>query len=490
MPITPSYPGIFAADRDARAITALPTSITAFVGRAARGPLDEPVAVSDFRDFARSFGACDDDGFLGPSLKAFFANGGSQAIVVRVARHARAARLERGAVKLYAASEGGWGNQLRIRIRRGLGDAFDLWVRDGVTGAVETHTDLTLRDTPRRIDRVVNADSQLVRWTAEAPRADAPIPEHSAASAAGRPLWLDDATSTKVERAERGCCGDELTSADFIGAGRHANHEGLYALERAELFNLLVIPPYREGREVEAVIWRAAASYCRARRAFLLVDPMRCCGDPERAKSFLAGLGPRTPDAAVLLPRSGLEGVALGGAVAGCFARTDAQRGVWRAPVGLGATLESVARCAASAPAPRRREPPAPDWLAVAGFDTGGDDSLTDESRAISIRRTALFLEESLRRGLSPWVTFAPNDELLWAQIGARSSAFLDGLFRLGAFAGRTPRDAYFVRCDAQTTAPADIEKGVVNVVVGFAPLCPGEFVLFRLRQSAGKAPA
>jgi phage tail sheath protein FI len=106
----------------------------------------------------------------------------------------------------------------------------------------------------------------------------------------------------------------------------------------------------------------------------------------------------------------------------------------------------------------------------------------------VPIRRTALFLEQSLTRGLQ-WVVFEPNDERLWAQIRVNVSAFFHRLFRQGAFQGRTPADAYFVKSDAVTTTQDDINGGLVTVVVGFAPLRPAEFVVLRLQQRAGRTP-
>jgi hypothetical protein len=98
----------------------------------------------------------------------------------------------------------------------------------------------------------------------------------------------------------------------------------------------------------------------------------------------------------------------------------------------------------------------------------------------------ALFLEESLYRG-TKWVVFEPNDEPLWAQIRLGIGAFLHTLFRQGAFQGKTPRDAYFVKCDSETTTQADINQGIVNILVGFAPLKPAEFVIIRLQQMSGQ---
>jgi phage tail sheath protein FI len=104
------------------------------------------------------------------------------------------------------------------------------------------------------------------------------------------------------------------------------------------------------------------------------------------------------------------------------------------------------------------------------------------------VRRLALFLEESLYRG-TKWVVFEPNDEPLWAQIRLNLGAFMHGLFRQGAFQGQTPKEAYFVKCDKETTTQADINLGVVNILVGFAPLKPAEFVIIKIQQMSGQIP-
>jgi phage tail sheath protein FI len=115
-----------------------------------------------------------------------------------------------------------------------------------------------------------------------------------------------------------------------------------------------------------------------------------------------------------------------------------------------------------------------------------GADQLADEYKYVPVRRTALFIEESLYRG-TQWVVFEPNDEPLWAQIRLNVGAFMQNLFRQGAFQGKTPREAYFVKCDKETTTQNDINLGIVNILVGFAPLKPAEFVIIKVQQIAGQ---
>ena len=118
-----------------------------------------------------------------------------------------------------------------------------------------------------------------------------------------------------------------------------------------------------------------------------------------------------------------------------------------------------------------------------------GADLQASEWKYIPVRRIALFIEESLFRG-TQWVVFEPNDEPLWAQIRLNVGAFMHSLFRQGAFEGKSPRDAYLVKCDSETTTQDDINKGIVNILVGFAPLKPAEFVIIQITQLAGQVEA
>jgi len=115
-----------------------------------------------------------------------------------------------------------------------------------------------------------------------------------------------------------------------------------------------------------------------------------------------------------------------------------------------------------------------------------GADQLADDYKYIPVRRFALFLEESLYRG-TQWVVFEPNDEPLWSAIRLNVGSFMQSLFRQGAFQGTTPTAAYFVKCDDETTTQNDINNGIVNIIVGFAPLKPAEFVVIQIQQIAGQ---
>jgi phage tail sheath protein FI len=186
------------------------------------------------------------------------------------------------------------------------------------------------------------------------------------------------------------------------------------------------------------------------------------------------------------------------GVVAGILSRTDAARGVWKAPAGIEANLQGVLGLSIGGVPGNLIDGEAGQLnplgvnslrgLPVIGHvvwgarTLEGADTLSSQWKYIPVRRLALFLEESLFRG-TQWVVFEPNDEPLWAQIRLNVGAFMNTLFRQGAFQGTTPRDAYFVKCSSETTTQTDIDNGIVNIVVGFAPLKPAEFVVIKIQQ-------
>jgi phage tail sheath protein FI len=284
---------------------------------------------------------------------------------------------------------------------------------------------------------------------------------------------------------------------------------GLFALEDVDLFNLMVIPEASVGAGMGTVVTDAIA-YCQRRRAFLILDVPEnqdnltkvsvwaqspAAGAMRSRNSALFFPRVRIPD-----PRTGLTSTfGVAGALAGVFARTDAERGVWKAPAGIGATIAGATGLSYKLTDMENGvlNPLAINCLRIFpvygtvnwGARTGrGADALADQYKYIPIRRLALFMEESLYRG-TQWVVFEPNDEPLWAQIRLNLAAFMHGLFAQGAFQGKTPRDAYFVKCDGETTTQNDRDLGRVNIVVGFAPLKPAEFVIITIQQIAGNIP-
>ncbi|MGZ8348649.1 MAG: phage tail sheath family protein [Allosphingosinicella sp.] len=280
------------------------------------------------------------------------------------------------------------------------------------------------------------------------------------------------------------------------------------ALERdIDLFNLMVLPRALDQTDAQRqALWGPASAFCARERAFLIVDPRSDWTDITTAEQGVDQIrvGVETRNAAAYWPRIRIaDGTPAGrildpsGSVAGIMARTDGARGVWKAPAGLEATVRGVvgAERRMSDPENGVINPKAlnairvfPAGLVVWGARTlvGFDGSGNIDDKYVPVRRTMLFIEESLYRGLH-FAVFEPNDEPLWAQIRLAAGSFMNGLFRQGAFAGAKSTDAYFVQCDSSTTTATDINLGIVNVIVGFAPLKPAEFVVLIVRQIAGQ---
>jgi hypothetical protein len=246
--------------------------------------------------------------------------------------------------------------------------------------------------------------------------------------------------------------------------------------------------------------------YCRTRRAFMIVDAPVGQVQPSQMSTTVSGTAlPHSDHAAVYYPwiqiANPLNGGALRtsapcGTIAGLYARIDGSRGVWKAPAGTEAVLNGVSRLTYALTDAENgllnplgvnclRIFPSVGAVSWGSRTLAGADSVASEWKYIPVRRTALFIEESLYRGLK-WVVFEPNDEPLWAQIRLNVGAFMHDLFRQGAFQGQRKNDAYFVKCDAETTTQNDINLGRVNIWVGFAPLKPAEFVILYLQQMTG----
>lgn len=733
MPVQLSYPGVYIQEISSgtHTITGVPTAITAFVGRAAKGPTNVATLITSYAEYERTFGGLASYSTMSFAVRDYYLNGGNMAVIVRLFNEGSSAlaaktELEVSGLKFEAATEGSWGNALRITLDTEIltdihkdmgvleGSVFNLQVFDANTNQSESYSNLTVCDHANRVDKVLDSQSSLIRCqdtdfvtlidnyitnlldaitdaatevgevvtnindaavsasiepefltddeylsavsnlekainaleghfgqpdvldnedtrksviettpfdinkhntaigdlkqtvvdlypltiangiqsalnTIEAQREAADETQYNAAVAALNTIIeeyedhpgmqyvaeaeqaraemvdfsssafdedaydsalaalnaaiselalslvlagkdalttaeedLDDllnetgytqdqlnAAKAVVAAAESGLTGndgDVLADENFRPNGARTNKEGLYALEQADLFTVLCIPPHTHGGSIETQLVGAAAAYCEEKRAFLVVDPPEGWTTPTKARTGILNttdeIGTRSQNAAIFWPRlkqpnpfnnDVMEEFVSCGVVAGVMARTDSERGVWKAPAGLDAQLKNVPDLAyimtdgengtlnpIGINALRYKSPVG---RVVYGARTlAGDDRLASEWKYIPVRRTALFIEESLYRG-TQWVVFEPNDEDLWAQIRLNLGSFMHGLFRKGAFQGQTPDVAYFVKCDSETTTQEDIDLGIVNIVVGFAPLKPAEFVVISLQQ-------
>ena len=266
------------------------------------------------------------------------------------------------------------------------------------------------------------------------------------------------------------------------------------------MFNMMVL-----AGVTDVGILTDAIAYCEQNRGFLIADLPNGL-DVAQAQTAFADL-PKSNYGAAYYPwvhiANPLKGGKLracppSGTMAGVFARTDANRGVWIAPAGTDANLVGVQKLDYKLTDSENgilnplglnclRTFPAAGRVAWGARTLRGDDGLADEYKYVPIRRLALMIEESLYRG-TQWVVFEPNDENLWAQIRLNLTAYMHGLFRQGAFQGTKREEAYFVKCDSETTTQADIDKGIVNILVAFAPLKPAEFVIIQIQQLTGQS--
>lgn len=327
-------------------------------------------------------------------------------------------------------------------------------------------------------------------------------------------LGLDPAATATADRPvvnvqqvqlQGGKDGPAPTAAQLIGS--EADKTGLMALEDVDLFNILCLPAAAalDTTDMQSV-YMAAAGYCERRRAFLVIDIPAAVDTLVRMQTWIAQNDAlRHRNAAVYFPRTRIadrladgrpRSIGASGTIAGLYARTDATRGVWKAPAGTEARLRNVLGLDYLLTDPQNgalnplgvnclRSFPVYSHICWGARTLEGADAQASEWKYIPVRRLTLFLEETLYRA-TKWVVFEPNDEPLWAQIRLNIGAFMHTLFRQGAFQGASPREAYLVKCDRETTTQNDIDSGIVNILVGFAPLKPAEFVIIRIQQIAG----
>jgi phage tail sheath protein FI len=506
MPVPLLQPGVYIEEVSSgvRSISGVATSITLFVGWAPRGPTSRALRLTNFSDYERNYGGLDARSLLGYSAKHFYDNGGADAYIVRIAdttsaTPAATANGSIGDLAFEASSPGAWAKDYSVRLTLRANDptnhfSLDIIKPSANSAVLESFANLSLSSAdPRFAPAVINGRSAFIdNLTLKNDPPAVPV------SNPGVPL--DGSIAGSIAGFDGAVIGP--TDADF--------RTGLLALfapggiaDRIDLFNIICVPGL-----VDAATITTMQANAKQRRAFLIVD----CDDTETVATMPATVAPRAgvnaSNAALFFPwvlapddlkQGALRAFPPCGFVAGVFARTDAARGVWKAPAGTEASLTGAAGLAITMSDAENGQlnPHAVNCLrtlpvygnVVWGSRTlDGDNDRGSEWKYVPVRRMALFLEESLFRG-TQWVVFEPNDEPLWAQIRLNIGAFMQGLFRQGAFQGNTPKLAYFVKCDSETTTQADINLGIVNILVGFAPLKPAEFVLIKIQQIAGDIP-
>jgi phage tail sheath protein FI len=528
MPAQLTYPGVYIEEvpSGVHTITGVSTSDTAFIDFFPRGPLGEAVRITSLADFQRVYGGLDPRSEASYAIQQFFLNGGSVAWVVRVAAgNFRSAELTltggspaQNTLTIKATSPGVWANNLQVAVDYKTSDStslFNLVVREvaqvrGTQQVVnsEVYRNLSMSKTNTRYaPDVVNAASSLIQLK------DLGLGHRPASS--GSDVIGAPKDSEFISLGGSANDGDEPgtsawnTTGPAALTGKPADKNGLYALDgiAPSIFNILCIPAAASlNASGLTTVISEAEKYCIDKRAFFIVDIPSIVATPAQMVTWMtANDGLRHTNAAVYFPRLEIadplnqnrpRNVGASGTLAGVYARTDATRGVWKGPAGTDAALRG-ANLAVKITDDENGSLNPIGVNALRNFAVFGNiswgartldgaDVAASEWKYIPVRRMALYIEESLYKG-SKWIVFEPNDEPLWAQIRLNFGAFMHTLFRQGAFQGTTPRDAYFVKCDKETTTQDDINRGVVNILVGFAPLKPAEFVVIKIQQMAGQ---
>ncbi|RYG88615.1 MAG: phage tail sheath family protein [Alphaproteobacteria bacterium] len=523
MPVSPSYPGIYIEELplSAHAISAAPTSIAAFIGyshpyktRAFR----TAVRIFSFSDFEREFGGMFASGIvdtrLAHAVNQFFLNGGSDAWVVGLEPRLYAADgtvagsfTGAGAVVYTADVVTDAGNGIRLtgevlgdvvplravvtNIRAseaGVADSvFDLILTHGTT--IETYRGLDLAGTGDNDPLViVNANSNLVS---------------AAVNGAGVGATLPAAAATLTFTATLPAAFADT----FSGADYNAQMAADSSLDKVEIFNLLVLPGVNDNNVVSTGL-----SFAERKRAFMIVDPPFAAssdgGSGMTAITDLMPAIPRSQNGAIYFPwlmstdpvRGVVEPMPPSGFVAGVYARTDSQRGVWKAPAGIAANVLNTtgpfiqgrmndmrAGVLNKASVNALRAFAAEGTVVFGARTLVADNTAYPQSKYIPVRRMTLFIEQTLLANLR-WVVFEPNDIALWTAIRTTISSFMLSLFNQGALGGSKPSEAFRVACDATTTTADDQANGIVNIVVAFKPLKPAEFVVIKIAQLAGQS--
>lgn len=543
MPADPHYPGLYVQETptSSRTVVAAPTTIAAFIGYTHPLKTDPKLfgaatQIFGFMDYQRLFGGfvrsaafakqssvhADGQpvGDLASAISQFFRNGGSTCYVVALdamASQSPAAMpptVTIGGIVFTAREITDSRNTLSVTInprptaQPALADVVIRYGTAGGTATVETYRGLSL--SPTIGSPAVNDPNYIETRIRIAANPTSSLVTVKVCDTAAFPSQTTTATmDTSLP--------DDTVFYDpaaFIAALA----EGA-PLDQTPILNLLSLPAVQDQNVLSAAI-----ALCERKHAFLIIDPPildsadgTAAGFPHMIQqSASPGAMARSKNAALyfpyLLSPDPVSGAAInpmtalpneippGPSVAGAICANDSARGVWKAPAGMETmiinTTGVVARGAMNDARQAVLNPLSVNCLrnfpnagtvifGARTFCTAGDN----QWQYVSVRRMALFLQQTFAANFG-WVAFEPNDEPLWAMITASIQAFMLGLFKNGAFQGVKPSEAFYVKCDAQTTTQTDIDNGIVNIIVGFAPLKPAEFVVLTFAQPAGQVPA
>ncbi len=496
----PSYlhPGVYVEEipSGSRPIEGVATSITAFIGVTQRNSLnqDKPQLIGSMDNYLAQFGPIlSSTDNMSLAVQAFYLNGGGAAYICPMSTASTTAEETFGGFTVSAKGDGPWGSLLFIRITNinSTDDIFDLEVgtrnSTGTFFTAEKYEAVSLDDTTDTYIVDVIADlSSLITVTF---------------TSTTLPTATDPQGDQLLGGSETAPAATDFTS--FYNS----------ILRKYRDISILVLPGqnWAAGGTGNDII-SATLSHCeKMKNRMLIIDPPEIT-ELENASTVATMSLPTSTYSVLYYPWVGMSNplyhpdrnpavtktvnVAPSAIAAGMWAKIDGKRGIWKAPAGVETQLTGAASLKFNV------ENLEQDQLNPLGVNCirklpnygsvfWGSRSLATKAdpewRYVPVRRTAIYIEESIYNGIQ-WAVFEPNDHPLWGSLRANIGAFMNGLFRAGAFQGKTANDSYFVRCGlGDTMTQADIDLGQVIVMVGFAPLKPAEFVIVRIQQKVGE---
>jgi phage tail sheath protein FI len=509
----PSYlsPGVYMEEvsSGSKPIEGVGTAVAAFVGFAESGPTNEPTLVSNWTQFTQTFGDFVEGSYLAHSVYGYFLNGGGAAYIVRIGADGDQAAAPRNAqAELPAGGEGKPGLVIKAIEAGPAGDGVTVETVDASEPGEqnenfklvvkrngreeESFDNVTLRRGPNNVSTRVKAESKLI--SVEEVRGGGQMELHKGVS-----ISLSGGAPALAEPSS-------VSAADYVGDS--SDRTGFGGLEAIDEVTMLCVPDlaaaYEQGMldmEGFKAVQLAMIAHCE-----LMSDRVAILDPPpglnaQKIKDWrMDTAGYDSKYAALYWPRLKVMDPVLGkavfvppsGHIAGVWARNDDTRGVHKAPanevirgaISLELNITKIehdllnpiaVNCIRSFPG---------QGIRVWGARTLSSDP---EWRYLNVRRLFNFVEESILAGTN-WVVFEPNDPKLWDSVRRTVTMFLRRVWRSGALFGRTPAEAFFVKCDEENNPPENRDAGILTVEIGIAPVKPAEFVVFRISQFSGGA--
>lgn len=502
----PSYlhPGVYVEEipSGSRPIEGVSTSTAAFVGVTMRKSNSDPELIGNFSDYMALYGpVLSEDDHMGLAVQAFYQNGGGAAYICPLSTAAGTADGVFGGITVSAVDAGPWGSKLYIQISEldAVAQTFSLGVgtrnAEGKYYELEKYEELSLDST---VDNyIVNLINDISLYVSVDVTDDTVLPAESSNDGDGD--GDDDGVQLSGGTESSPVAADFTTFYDKI-------------LRKYRDVRVIVLPGQSWPAAGGNPIISATRSHCdKMKNRVLIIDPVDD-RELDSATDVTDMSLPTSTYTALYYPWVSVANplfhpdknstvdktltIAPSAFAAGMWAKIDAKRGVWKAPAGVEAQITGASALEFQVDNLEQDQlnplgvnclRKLPGYGAVIWGARTLATKADPEWRYVPVRRTAIYIEESIYNGIQ-WAVFEPNDHPLWSSLRANIGAFMDGMFKAGAFQGSKANDAYFVRCGlGDTMTQGDIDRGQVIVMVGFAPLKPAEFVIVRIQQKVGE---